>query len=333
MQSPVIDVFFEDLVPGEIREFGHHLVTKDAVIAFAKAYDPQPFHLDEAAGDASMLGGLSASGWHSACILMRMGCDAWINRTASWGGPGVQSLKWLKPVRPGDTLRARLQIIDKRQSQSRPQMGLVTLHNDLINQHGETVMTQDNVVMIGLRGQTPAPIHRAPATGAPPRQTEPTSVARCRYQDIVIGETIVTGSFQFTAENIVEFARQFDPQPFHMSEAAAKASHFGALAASGWHTACANMRLLVDARHRALALEPDPTGVQFGPSPGIRDLAWPHPVYAGDTITFTMEAISKRPTSRPGWGLVESRNTGVNQNGQAVFSMIGAGFYPLPANS
>jgi acyl dehydratase len=137
------------------------------------------------------------------------------------------------------------------------------------------------------------------------------------------------GGHTFTADEIKAFARQFDPQPFHIDEAAAARSHFGALCASGWHTAAMWMRLRIlhgrrDDAARAARGEPNAT---LGPSPGFRDLKWLKPVYAGDTIDYASEVVEKRVSnSRPGWGLIHVRNTGTNQKGELVLSFISTAF-------
>jgi len=149
------------------------------------------------------------------------------------------------------------------------------------------------------------------------------------YEDIVIGEPIVFGSHTFTADEIKSFAKRFDPQPFHLDEAAAERSHFGALCASGWHTMAVWMRMMVDARRRRAAEmaargEPVPT---LGPSPGFRELRWLKPVYVGDTITYASTVIDKRPSnSRPEWGVISVRTEAVNQGGEPVISVISTAF-------
>ncbi len=150
------------------------------------------------------------------------------------------------------------------------------------------------------------------------------------FEDIVIGETVSLGSHTFTPEAIIAFARDFDPQPFHLSEEGAAASHFGRLCASGWHTAAIWMRLMVDWRERQAReaeTRGEPVG-RLGPSPGFRNLVWSKPVYAGDTITYSATATEARPSaSRPGWGLVFQRNEGVNQHGERVFAFDGCVFW------
>lgn len=143
--------YWEDFAPDSIAEYGPKLVTREEIIAFASEFDPQPMHLDEEAARATMLGGLAASGWHTCAILMRMLCDWFVLDSASWGAPGVDEAKWLKPVRPGDQLMVRRTVREKRISKSRPEMGFVLFHYELIRQTGETVMTFTCPMMLGRR--------------------------------------------------------------------------------------------------------------------------------------------------------------------------------------
>jgi acyl dehydratase len=149
------------------------------------------------------------------------------------------------------------------------------------------------------------------------------------FEDIRVGDVFEVGRYTFTADKIKAFATRFDPQPFHVDEAAAERSHFGALCASGWHTVAAWMNLRVQYGRREDA-ERSARGeviARLGPSPGFRELKWLKPVYAGDTITYASEVMEKRVTkSRPGWGIVFAKNTGTNQKGDLVMSFIGSGF-------
>ena len=145
------------------------------------------------------------------------------------------------------------------------------------------------------------------------------------FEDIQVGETFELGHHTFTADEIKAFAHRFDPQPFHVDEGAAAQSHFGALAASGWHTASAWMRLMVEYRRRmaeaARARGEPVAGV--GPALGFRDMKWLKPVYADDTIEYMSEVVALRPSgSRPTQGLMTIRATGVNQHGVLVFSFV-----------
>jgi acyl dehydratase len=141
--------------------------------------------------------------------------------------------------------------------------------------------------------------------------------------DLVAGERFVLGSHTFQADEIKAFAKRFDPQLFHVDEAAAQRSHFGALCASGWHTACVWMRLMIAYRKRLVEAERarGEQGAAIGPALGFRNLKWLKPVFVGDTIAFAAEVIETRVSnSRPGWGLLTQRGTGVNQRGETVLS-------------
>ena len=142
---------WEDFVAGSVEEYGPRLVTREEIIAFAAEFDPQPMHLDEEAARHTMLGGLAASGWHSCAITMRMMCDWFVLDSASWGGPGVEEVRWLKPVRPGDNLTLRRTVGETRRSNSRPEIGFVKFHYELFNQARECVLTLTCTMMIGRR--------------------------------------------------------------------------------------------------------------------------------------------------------------------------------------
>ncbi|HET7478141.1 MAG TPA: MaoC family dehydratase [Rubrobacteraceae bacterium] len=134
-------LYFEDFEPGMVFDFGERTIDREEIVAFAREYDPQPFHVDEESARDSAFGGLIASGWHTAAIFMRLYVDALLSRSASMGSPGVEELRWLKPVRPGDTLRASLTVLDTAPSTRNPNRGTVHLYSEVRNQRGETVMT------------------------------------------------------------------------------------------------------------------------------------------------------------------------------------------------
>jgi acyl dehydratase len=151
------------------------------------------------------------------------------------------------------------------------------------------------------------------------------------FEDIEVGQRRELGSFTFTAEDIKKFAAQFDPQRFHLDEEEGRKSLFGGLAASGWHVGSACMKLLV-ADGQRLVREAAARGEKiavWGPSPGFRELRWVKPVLAGDTISFATEVLSLRSSSsRPEWGILEGRNTGTNQRGELVYSVLATAFVP-----
>lgn len=134
--------YYEDIEVGRKSGFGSYRVTREEVIAFAGKYDPQPFHLDDAAAAATHFGRLSASGWHTCAMVMSMVVeDLKHHRQAGLGSPGVDELRWIKPVYPGDTLRCEGEVIDKRRSTSRPEMGIVRRKTTVFNQDDAVVMT------------------------------------------------------------------------------------------------------------------------------------------------------------------------------------------------
>jgi acyl dehydratase len=151
------------------------------------------------------------------------------------------------------------------------------------------------------------------------------------FEDIEVGHRRELGSFIFTAERIKTFAAQFDPQPFHLDEEAGRKSLFGGLAASGWHVGSVCMKLLVaDGQRQAAeaAARGEPIAT-FGPSPGFRDLRWIKPVLAGDTISYASEVEALRMSeSRPQWGILQARQTGINQRGELAFSLLASAFVP-----
>ena len=151
------------------------------------------------------------------------------------------------------------------------------------------------------------------------------------FEDMAVGQRREIGAFTFTAEDIKRFATQFDPQRFHLDEEAGRNSLFGGLAASGWHVGSVCMKLLVADGQRQMkeaAARGEKIAV-WGPSPGFRDLRWIKPVLAGDTITFASEVYSLRTSEkRPEWGIVQARNSGINQKGEPVFSLLATAFVP-----
>jgi acyl dehydratase len=253
-------------------------------------------------------------------------------------------------VKPGDTLYTRATVIESRASNSRPDLGLVLFRFEMINQADQTVLTQTNWCIFGRRDTRlslgggrptepagkernrgrPESIHPGLAFPAAPPPQGGGQVALPFLDDLSLGHTDELGSFTFTADDIVRFAKAFDPQFFHVDPEAAKSSLFGGLCASGWHTAAVSMKLMTADRNRAAttALRRGERPARLGPSPGFKNLKWLKPVYAGDTVTYRSTVIGTRPSaSRPGWGLAFLRNSGMNQHGHEVFSFEGAVFW------
>ncbi len=146
--------YYEDFQVGESVDLGQLEVSAEEIIAFARQFDPQPFHIDAQRARDSIFGGLVASGWHTAALYMRLLVDGLLNDSTSLGSPGIDALRWLQPVRPGDRLRARFTVLECRLSQSRPGMGIVRGLGEVRNQDDKTVMSVES---IGFFGRRPEP--------------------------------------------------------------------------------------------------------------------------------------------------------------------------------
>ncbi len=153
--SAVGDRYFEDFKVGEQAEFGAYLMTEEEILAFGRKFDPQPFHTDIEAAKHSIFGGLIASGWHTASAMMRMMVDHYVSAAGSMGSPGVDEIRWTKPVRPGDTLAVRITVTQTRQSSSKPDRGTINSLIQVSNQHRETVMTAKAIAMYRCRNVQP----------------------------------------------------------------------------------------------------------------------------------------------------------------------------------
>jgi acyl dehydratase len=149
------EIYLDDLRPGQTFALGRRSVPREEIVEFARAWDPQPFHLDEAAAQASIYGQLIASGWHTACVFMRLFADGLLSRTAAIGSPGLDELRWLKPVYAGDGLDARVEILEVRPSRSRPDRGAARIRCVVSNQRGDEVLTMIATVMFLRRAAGP----------------------------------------------------------------------------------------------------------------------------------------------------------------------------------
>ena len=142
---------FEDFRPGDVIELGSRTITKESIITFAREFDPQIFHVDEEAAKHTIYGGLLASGWHTGSLLMRLLYDGLLRDTVSLGSPGIDEMRWLKPVRPGDTLSARMTVLESLPSRSKPDRGIVRSLLELRNQHGDVVVSVKGLSLLGRR--------------------------------------------------------------------------------------------------------------------------------------------------------------------------------------
>jgi acyl dehydratase len=142
---------WEDFQTGAVAVYGPRLVTREEIVAFAAEFDPQPMHLDEAAASATMLGGLGASGWHTCCLLMRIIADGFLHDSTSMGSPGIEEMRWLKPLRPGTHIRVRATVLESRPSKSRPEMGLTKFRYEVLDGTGESLAEMTTTALFGRR--------------------------------------------------------------------------------------------------------------------------------------------------------------------------------------
>ena len=145
------DLFFEDLEAGQVVDLGSRTVTEEEIVAFARQFDPQPFHVDPEAARSSVFGGLVASGWHTGALWMRLYVDSLLDGAASMGSPGIEELRWLAPVRPGDTLTGSLTVLETTPSERRPDRGTVRIRGEMTNQDGVVVMSMTSRGHFGRR--------------------------------------------------------------------------------------------------------------------------------------------------------------------------------------
>lgn len=321
--------FFEDFEVGARETYGVRTISEGEILDFAREYDPQPMHLDATSAQAAMTGGLIASGWHTCSLNMRMMADGFLLAARhGLGSPGVSKLEWRKPVRPGDRLSGDFEILGRRASTTKPDRGFVAFRFTLTNQNGEIVLVQENLIMFSRRDPT-APPPPPEGLDIPPRPVEslafpdgPNSEL-ARIGEMQPGTTLRFGELEFTPERITGFARDFDPQEFHLSEEAGRASHFGGLSASGWQIASGWMRAICG--FWAREAQAGRFMPKLGPSPGFTDLLWIRPVLAGDRLTYGSRFLSGRKSaSRPGWGIASHRNFAINQRGELVFAFTGS---------
>ena len=147
----MLKLHWEDFQPGAVSVYGPRRVTREEIVAFAAEFDPQPMHLDEAAASATMLGGLGASGWHMCCLFMRIIADGFVLNSTSMGGPGVEEVRWLAPLRSGTQIRVRATVVEARASKSRREMGLVKFSYEMLDDAGAPLMLLTTTQMFGRR--------------------------------------------------------------------------------------------------------------------------------------------------------------------------------------
>jgi len=149
--TPIDDRYFEDYVPGAVHEFGEVSVSAEEIVDFGKRFDPQDFHTDPVAAAKTRFGGLIASGWHTGSMVMRLFCEHYLSNNASLSSPGMDELRWILPVRPGDRLSLRVTVVEARRSATKPDRGLVRSAMEVLNQNGQVVMSMTAMNLIACR--------------------------------------------------------------------------------------------------------------------------------------------------------------------------------------
>ncbi|MCD6041272.1 MAG: MaoC-like protein [Burkholderiales bacterium] len=144
-------IWWEDFKVGDRAELGRHTFSEEEIVAFARQFDPQPFHIDRLGAEQTVFGGLIASGWHTCAVGMRLLCDSSLKDAASLGSPGIDNIRWLKPVRAGDTVTYRRIVVESRASMSRKGVGLVKHRWEAVNQDGELVLTMEGWGFFGRK--------------------------------------------------------------------------------------------------------------------------------------------------------------------------------------
>ncbi|MGQ7791362.1 MaoC/PaaZ C-terminal domain-containing protein [Faunimonas sp. B44] len=305
LESSADMLHFEDFAAGAEFGLGSHRVSAEEVAWFAAEFAPVP-----EAGTISAA--TSASPWQLSAILMRVNYDAWMNGVAARGAPGVDDLRWGATVQAGDTLSGRATVLATRRSRSRPAIGFVTFRFELMIGARGLALSQTNSVMIARRDCRDEQTSLTRALKPGPREMDPPSpVALDRpWRDVCLGSPFALGTTRFEPAAIVAFARRYDPQPFHLDETAARTGPFGALAASGWHTAASWGRAFLAACRGA--------GGEPGPFLAVSDLKWLRPVYAGDTVAWSVTPL-ERCTGTNGEEAMIVRGAGTNQDGVTVY--------------
>ncbi len=312
---------------GEFCRLGRIEFTAEAIMEFAAAYDPQPQHLDERAAKATPLQGLAASGWQTCAVLMRQVEKQLGSASLHLKISGIDEIRWLKPVRPGDLLEARIGWGPECLCPGCTDGGGRAITIEAVDQSQASVLRLNGYTALARCGASPADVHRSCAR----RPMRMSRVRRRRggrlvryFEDVELGDEIALGAYDFTLGALRAYARITDgvsERGDHPKDAIGELRHPGV---SDWHVVAAWMRRIVDYYHAEadwLATRGQPVPL-LGPAAGARSLSWGKPVRAGDRITFSswVEHKVKIGTSRE-WGLLVAGAEGRNQIGEVVVSL------------
>lgn len=293
--------YFEDFAVGMEADYGGMEITKEAIFAFARAFDPQPMHLDEEAAKKTLLKGLGSSGLHSNAAVIKMTAEEFLHDTAVIDLYAVKEFRWRVPVRPADRLYIHAKVLRCYVDPGQPAIGFLELALTVSRNHVETAIEMHATYALARRGQ------------APTRPVSPFDPSQCDGMEEI-------WRFTFTEDEMCAFAREFDPLPHHLDAAAGAASVYGGLVASPWYLCAQNVHATILHRKQEVARG---VGRRTGPSPGWREVHWPAPARPGDTIVYRRRLESlRRRESRPDWGVQTVRMIADNQRGEVVFAAL-----------
>lgn len=328
---------FDELDVGETFPLGPYPMTKKRIIEFAQAFDPQPMHLDSECGRASPLGGLAASGWHTASVAMRLFHDAWLHKVRGAGSPGIEKTEWPRALMAGETVQGEGQLLSRRVLRTRPGTGLGQIALSLQGSNGGADVLRARWWVFFERNDSAVPGN--PGVNRPgmrPDRSPPPRLADAILPDLRMlhlggiepGKPVFLGKVSASEEEILSFARAFDPQPFHVDPFAAEHGPFRGLCASGWHSCALWMRTNVLARQRILANLDEAGRQQLEHSAavglGFEDLSWTRPVRPDMRLLAFITALESRESrSRAGWGIARWRAELTDEDGR-----LGLRFHP-----
>ena len=314
---------FEELEVGEAFRLGPYPMSEKRIIEFARSFDPQPMHLDSGSGQASPLGGLAASGWHTASVAMRLVYDAWLRTLRGAGSPGIERNEWPRALMAGETVQGDGRLLSKRVLRTRPGTGVAHVELSLQGSKGGAEVLRARWWVFferNSRDSSPERLSEPDQSRARPERTPPPRLSDASVPDLRMlhlggverGETVFLGEVAANTDEILSFARSFDPQPFHVDPLAAEDGPFRGLCASGWHTCSLWMRANVRARQRILASLDENERRQLEHSAavglGFDDLSWTRPVRPDQRLLAFITALESRESrSRPGWGIARWR--------------------------
>ncbi|WP_321800234.1 MaoC/PaaZ C-terminal domain-containing protein [Burkholderia sp. BCC1988] len=310
------------------------------IVQFAREYDPQPMHVDPEAAKGSLVGGLIASGLHTSSLAARLIADSLPLGSTPVAIQNVDMVKWVRPVRAGDRLQLRQTILQSRKSQT-SNAEIVQYKFDVLNGQDEEVMNQTAWIAFGPRaddlqqymerGGDALAGSREEADGSSQRDQGSRHLDRGYFDEVVVGESAILGHHQFSAEEIERFTRTYDSLSCHWQhDESLLSQHSDSRIAPGWLVTSVWMKLYVTERNKTVHATASECGhkPRYGLSPGIWDMKWLAPVYAGDVLTYSARVSKTRlVNSKPGWGLVFYENDAVNQRGERVFECKTAIFW------